>query len=59
MEGAWQSVTLLDGSELTGVLHNVDPETGNVVLLRPTVRPAPRPTLQPLRALTADCTLAG
>ena len=33
--GVWASVRLHDGSIHRGVVHTVDPETGNVVLLRP------------------------
>ena len=39
MLAAQPSVTcrLVDGREYTGVVHTVDPETGNLILLRPTV----------------------
>ena len=39
----WSSVHLVDGSVEHGVVHTVDPETSNVVLLRPTVRARPLP----------------
>jgi small nuclear ribonucleoprotein (snRNP)-like protein len=32
--GRWITATLEDGSTHVGVLHTVDPETGNMVLLR-------------------------
>ncbi|KAL1529532.1 hypothetical protein AB1Y20_000477 [Prymnesium parvum] len=35
---AWTRVQLADGRVEAGVLHTVDPETGNAVLLRPTAR---------------------
>ena len=33
--GAWAVVKLCDGSVHRGVVHTVDPETGSVILLRP------------------------
>jgi hypothetical protein len=36
----WTHVHLTDGSVEAGVLHTVDPETSNIVLLRPTVSAA-------------------
>ena len=32
----WVTVHLIDGSAHSGVLHSIDPESGTVVLLRPT-----------------------
>lgn len=33
----WTSVHLIDGRVEEGVIHTIDPETGNIVLLQPTV----------------------
>ena len=33
--GEWITLQMKDGSRHRGVVHTVDPETGNVVLLRP------------------------
>ncbi|EOD15500.1 hypothetical protein EMIHUDRAFT_194708 [Emiliania huxleyi CCMP1516] len=35
LTGAWITAHLIDGSVHLGFVHAVDPETGNVVLLRP------------------------